>query len=97
MFVLNPEKNDWNQIKQNDHYISNQEIKRRFGASFCKFSERYILIYGGGGAYIPKIKRRELFDNMFMYDEVTNKIIQLDESEIENYDREKLINEIRQD
>lgn len=34
----------------------------------CSFMDRFIVVFGGAGGYMGRLKRRETFDDLFIWD-----------------------------
>ncbi len=58
--VLDPSSWEWKAFLQDN--IANP-ISRRFGHTMNAYKD-YIIIFGGGGQYIQRIKRRETFNDV---------------------------------
>lgn len=44
------------------------QIQKRFGFSMNSFMDRFIVVFGGAGNYMSKLKRRETFDDLQIWD-----------------------------
>ena len=57
-------RKEWKSLITNN---SSNPISKRFGHSMCSFKGA-LVIFGGGGSQIAKIKRRETFNDLYMVD-----------------------------
>eukprot|EP00347_Sterkiella_histriomuscorum_P019474 403341497 len=58
-------KCEWQCLIQ-DH--QGNSITKRFGHSMVSYKGKELIIFGGGGSFITKIKRRETFNDIYSYD-----------------------------
>ncbi|CDW73789.1 kelch motif family protein [Stylonychia lemnae] len=56
---------------------TSNQITRRFGHTMLPFKDEELVIFGGGGSYITKIKRRETFNDIYIYNLQEKKIYDL--------------------
>ena len=74
MKVLDVETWEWTEIKMNKFTMP----APRFYHSLSKYKE-YLVMFGGGGNYIAKIKKRESFNSLFLFDLNNEKWINTEE------------------
>lgn len=46
----------------------NPPVCRRFSFSLCSFAQRFLVLFGGAGAFIEKVQRRETFNDIMVWD-----------------------------
>ena len=43
-------------------------LQARFGFSMCSYMDRFIVVFGGAGKYMTRLKRRETYDDLYIWD-----------------------------
>jgi Galactose oxidase, central domain len=61
---LDPELNEWKSLAEP---VTKHHPKERFGHSLNQY-RNYLVMFGGAGHFNHEIKRREAFNDFFMYD-----------------------------
>ena len=55
-------------------------LQGRSQASFVQFKNRYLIVYGGCGDFMPQVNVRETFIDLSCYDLKTKKVVDLHET-----------------
>jgi hypothetical protein len=73
---LDPYKWEWTTLKADN---IGHDIHKRFGHSLNAYKNS-LITFGGGGSYLQKLKRRETYNDVFMYEIASDQWINIGES-----------------
>lgn len=40
----------------------------RFSPSFCTYMDKFLVVFGGAGAFLPRLHKRESFNDLYFWD-----------------------------
>lgn len=40
----------------------------RFSASFCTYMDKFLIVFGGAGAFLPRLHKRESLNDLYFWD-----------------------------